>query len=1037
MAFSDASVEVEADFGAFERTFPARLKAAVSRATPILVAEFRKAGAQAGDAFTDAIADALDRLPAEGRRQGALTGRAFAAAAETFTRSIGVDFDVDNDGAAAGLAFRQAAERFTQRIPVTFAARPSARTVGIITGRRFRAGVLEGMGLLPVEFDLDSAVRDGRRAGSLFRAAAASATRNIPSNFRLPGSGTGNNSSTGLFSRLTGLFSGLSTRMKLIITLAPLLTSALAGATVQVGAFIGSLFPLVGLLAIIPSALFVLAGQIGIIAAASERLGKILKNTLVPAFKGLRDQIGALATAGLEPILRRIGEVLRVPVRLGAAQAAAALNELLRATALFFTQARTGEAVSRVFASVAISFQQMARTAPLLLAGLRDLTVAILPAFDDILRSINRVIAGFSVFLSESAASGRAFAWVENAITALKDLGTLLFSLGSIVVSVFQAAAAVGGNALDSFANASERLANFLNTAEGFQQLVEIFTALQTIGGPFVAIARALAPAFAPLADIASVLNAALSPLVTTIADIITALIQGLAPAFESLRPLLVGLSTGIIAVLEPLAPLLLQVGSALATALLPLSQVLGNLLAQLGPPLGELVTALGQLLLPILTALTPITTEVVNALTDALPSIVALIPPVTQLVIAMLPLADVFSQWAVAIVQTLAPLLRFAAELGTFVNLRVIVPLFTQFADAVTTVVAPLRALITPLREFGSFASRLDVAAVLEAIGRAFFDLIQTIGDFIGEVITFFRGLPARIGAALAALPGLLFSIFEDAVSATFEAIGFGIGTIFNLFASVPTLIGQALAGLAAVPDFFARLWATIVSAARTAFNNVVEFVAGLPARLANALAALPRVLSDLFTSVFDNIRAIVSGAVADIVGFIRSIPDRIAAFGATFFNIGSILINKLLDGLTTLGTRAGTFVIELGNKIKAFINNNVIGALERGLNRALPFNISIPRLAQGAFLKQATLALVAEAGPEVVIPLNNPSRARQLADESGLTNIINPSTTPTVNVTVMIGQQQLNDIVQTQTNIAVNRQGDALLAGPRSLGD
>src|SRR5690606_27368283 len=44
----------------------------------------------------------------------------------------------------------------------------------------------------------------------------------------------------------------------------------------------------------------------------------------------------------------------------------------------------------------------------------------------------------------------------------------------------------------------------------------------------------------------------------------------------------------------------------------------------------------------------------------------------------------------------------------------------------------------------------------------------------------------------------------------------------------------------------------------------------------------------------------------------------------------------------------------------------------------------------ADGGIIRRPTVGLVGEAGPEVIIPLTRPARARQLADQSGLTSIL-----------------------------------------------
>lgn len=86
----------------------------------------------------------------------------------------------------------------------------------------------------------------------------------------------------------------------------------------------------------------------------------------------------------------------------------------------------------------------------------------------------------------------------------------------------------------------------------------------------------------------------------------------------------------------------------------------------------------------------------------------------------------------------------------------------------------------------------------------------------------------------------------------------------------------------------------------------------------------------------------------------------------------------------------------------------------LERGLNAATKLNNlggkgygGFTGFAEGGIIDQPTMALMGEAGPEVVIPLTRPARAAELMAMSGLDKMLQPAT-PTVNV--FVGNEQLD---------------------------
>ena len=98
-------------------------------------------------------------------------------------------------------------------------------------------------------------------------------------------------------------------------------------------------------------------------------------------------------------------------------------------------------------------------------------------------------------------------------------------------------------------------------------------------------------------------------------------------------------------------------------------------------------------------------------------------------------------------------------------------------------------------------------------------------------------------------------------------------------------------------------------------------------------------------------------------------------------------------MNGFRNVGSFIGDIAGSISAAVKGFLNtvirkiNAGIGDLDDVLPGSLP---RIPYLADGGLLSRPTLAMVGEAGPEVVIPLTRPKRARELAEQSGLTALL-----------------------------------------------
>jgi len=1030
LAFADATAVVSADFSRFQREFGPRLRDAVNRALPGIVRAFTQAGRAAGKAFVDGFTSQLDKLIPAARKQGSLAGRAFELAAETHTKDIDVAFNIpDARATVLGRQFRAAVAKQTQRIPVTFATKPNARTVGQITGRRFRLGAQEFTLDIPVSFKVDKIDSLGRRAGQRFRTAAERETENIQARVNAPRS-TGLDSSGGFFSTLTRL-SGNAIRSVTRLRGALALLGAVG--IVPAATLVANLAPLVGLIAALPAALFTATAGFIVLGVSMERISTLVADNLVPAFEGLRDRIARAATAGFAQQLKILGDNLRGPVTQGALTAANALNELLLGIIQFGQTRATGSAIVAVFNSTAASIRNIAAALPSVLAGFRDITVAVLPALNGMSATFGQLLGQFGRFLTTSAQSGQALAWVENARVVFGQLTQILQNIGTILTAVFSAAASVGGNFLTTITTITGAAADFAQSIGGFQAFQAIFATLRDIGQAVAPILKAL---LGVLGQVIGAALPALTPLLNVISTLAVTLINALGPAILALKPLLDGLVTGLVGLLQPLQPIIVQLGGILTKVIGPIAVALGDLFAQLGPVLGELVAGIATALMPILEALAPIITSLLGQIQPLIPAIIQLIPPITQLVLSLTPLIEVFAQLLVFAIQVQAPLVKLLTTFIAFLTTKAIVPFLNLLVAALNKILPPIRAVLGPLREFGGFLDNLTFEQLGEIFQTAFDRAAEIVAGFIVRIKTFFTALPDQIVGFLKSLPGLLANAFSNAVSFTFRAIGAAIGKLISFFIAIP---GRAVAAVQTLGtllgNFFTGLWARIQLITTTAISALITFVTGLPARIVAAVQALPGLLASFFTNLWNRVVSITQSAVTRVVDFVRSLPTRIAEFGVGLFNAGKALIGKLLDGLVSIGARGLGFVEQIGRALKRFINDNVIGALERGLNDNLPFDISLPRLAKGALVTSPTVALLAEKGPEVVIPLSDPSRARELANESGLDRMVGTPVTPVVNIRVFLGTREIVDVLRTEVDEVLDSQASQINFGTRGV--
>lgn len=307
--------------------------------------------------------------------------------------------------------------------------------------------------------------------------------------------------------------------------------------------------------------------------------------------------------------------------------------------------------------------------------------------------------------------------------------------------------------------------------------------------------------------------------------------------------------------------------------------------------------------------------------------------------------LGPVFGDWLTAMLPIIAAL---GLVLSAFVRLQAFL----------LTFLASIRGLVT-------FFS--DVATAI--IG--FFTTIPTFAtNFITTIVSFFSQLPGQIIIGIQALPGLLFQFFTDALVFVIGAVATGIANILVFFLELPFTIANALASLPqTLFDFFTTVFNFAGSAISNGISFVVGLVASLPGLMLGALAALPGMLWNFFYNAFLGVAGAIRSGVQSAIDFVRGLP------------------NQLVSAVSSLGSR-------LMDAIRGPVNR-VVDAANRlidSINRLPGPDISrIPRLANGAIVRGGAMtAVIGEAGPEVVIPLTRPTRARQLVEQSGLLQII-----------------------------------------------
>jgi len=231
----------------------------------------------------------------------------------------------------------------------------------------------------------------------------------------------------------------------------------------------------------------------------------------------------------------------------------------------------------------------------------------------------------------------------------------------------------------------------------------------------------------------------------------------------------------------------------------------------------------------------------------------------------------------------------------------------------------------------------------LVKLIGEGFVDLIGVIGDFFGTVPDKMR----QLGAFLETIPGIIGSAISNAVDTAFKVIGTQIGLL--LFAI------QVLPG------------------------KIVDFFVSLPSRIGAALTSTGPTLLDIFKRALDDAQAFIVQKFNEIVAFIFSVPNRIAALAPLFLQAGKNLIQSFMNGFRSVGSFIGDVAGDIVSSVKGFLNRAIdkINSGIKTIDDLLPGSLArIPRLASGAVIRHRPGGILANVGEgsedEVVSPIS-----------------------------------------------------------------
>lgn len=237
----------------------------------------------------------------------------------------------------------------------------------------------------------------------------------------------------------------------------------------------------------------------------------------------------------------------------------------------------------------------------------------------------------------------------------------------------------------------------------------------------------------------------------------------------------------------------------------------------------------------------------------------------------------------------------------------------------------------------------KTTVNTVWNAIKSTISTVINTISTIISTVLNTIKTTFSTIWNSIKTTVTTIINSIKSTISTVINAVSTTISTVLN-----------------SIKTTFSTVWNSIKTTVSTIINSVKSTIStvmgSIQTGISTALSSIKTNWSNMWTNMKTTVVNIFNGIWSSIKGVINSIIGGIESMANAVIRG----INSMIRALNNLSFDVPNWVPEIGGKTFGF-------------NIPTISTISIPRLATGGVVDQATVAMIGEAGQEAVVPLEN----------------------------------------------------------------
>ncbi|MFD9943194.1 hypothetical protein ACFWYW_14625 [Nonomuraea sp. NPDC059023] len=754
---------------------------------------------------------------------------------------------------------------------------------------------------------------------------------------------------TALGSQLASLgASTVGTAARLGVTAAALATFG-AGAVSAAGSALSlaaALAPAAGAIAALPGGALLGAAAMATLKIATAGVGEAFAAALGPDYEAFLESV-----AGLSP---------------AASAAAFELNALYNP-------------IQQLRAAVQEAFFQP------LLGQVTQLGVLIGPLRDG-MSSVAEALGEGARELAEFASSGESLRAVESVFSSLHRSVTALVPAAGPLLAGFRDLGVLGAGWLADLSpgialavgRLGEFIANAVASGEALQWMDNALIVLRALGSIAADVGRLLGGLFDAIRSAGGNALGVLGQLIDAFSewvnsaegqDVLVDVFRALGDIGRALWPVLRALAGALALIAPQAAGLALAIGPGLTS----LIGALGAAVAALGPGLITVADALARAF----------------ANPQVAQGLLALGQGISSMLIALAPLIPPAVELAAILVErwgTGLTLLARLLEPVTSALSGILLPILPQLSQLLREAAEAVLPLAGQLGDQLALALR-DTSAHLGPLNAA----LREVG---GEVLAALRDALPQVTPHLGNLARGFAALFVEIVKLLPDLVRLGGDVLVLLIQQTPQLVPAVTDLALACLELFRQAAPLVPMLLQLLVEIIRPLIPELP-KLLPPFTDLVRILADL-----------TAQATPLIAKFLES-PEALAAI-KIFSSQGVLFLNTLARSLELvvglaqlvigaflgLPDQANAGMARVGSALKGWLND-VIGWIERIMNIVADLvpgapRVSLPRLADGAIIHRQTLAVVGEAGPEVVLPLTRPARAAELARRSGLLDLL-----------------------------------------------